>query len=143
LNPNSTAIFASRLLNGRPPIIFEDGEQSRDFTHVSDIVQGILLALESDSAVGHAVNLGTGRPTSVAQVAQVISAGMGLEIEPILIAPISATSPTASPTDPGARAVGFGRHDLRGRHGRFRRGCRTRRPRTRSTTVPGVAGLAR
>jgi dTDP-L-rhamnose 4-epimerase len=78
------AIFASRLLNGRPPVIFEDGEQSRDFTHVSDIVQGILLALESDSAVGHAVNLGTGRPTSVAQVAQVISAGMGLEIEPIL-----------------------------------------------------------
>src|SRR3954469_18422112 len=78
------AIFASRLLNGRPPVIFEDGEQSRDFTHVSDIVQGILLALESDSAVGHAVNLGTGRPTSVAQVAQVISAGMGLEIEPVL-----------------------------------------------------------
>ena len=34
------AIFASRLLNGRPPIIFEDGEQSRDFTHVSDIVAG-------------------------------------------------------------------------------------------------------
>jgi len=78
------AIFASRLLNGRAPVIFEDGEQSRDFTHVSDIVQGILLALESDSAVGNAVNLGTGRPTSVAQVAQVISAGMGLEIEPIL-----------------------------------------------------------
>jgi len=78
------AIFASRLLNGRAPVIFEDGLQSRDFTHVSDIVQGILLALESDSAVGHAVNLGTGRPTSVAQVAQVISAGMGLEIEPVL-----------------------------------------------------------
>jgi dTDP-L-rhamnose 4-epimerase len=77
------AIFASRLLNGRPPVIFEDGEQSRDFTHVSDIVQGILLALESEAAVGHAVNLGTGRPTSVAEVAQVISAGMGLEIEPV------------------------------------------------------------
>jgi dTDP-L-rhamnose 4-epimerase len=76
------AIFASRLLNGRAPVIFEDGEQSRDFTHVSDIVQGILLALESEAAVGHAVNLGTGRATSVARVAQVISAGMGLEIEP-------------------------------------------------------------
>jgi dTDP-L-rhamnose 4-epimerase len=78
------AIFASRLLNGRPPVIFEDGEQSRDFTHVSDIVQGILLALESEAAVGHAVNLGTGRPTTVAEVAQVISAGMGLDIEPVL-----------------------------------------------------------
>ena len=64
------AIFASRLLNGRPPVIFEDGEQSRDFTHVSDIVQGILLALESEAAVGHAVNLGTGRPTTVAEVAR-------------------------------------------------------------------------
>ena len=78
------AIFASRLLNGRPPIIFEDGEQSRDFIHVSDIVQGLLLALESDSAAGHAVNLGTGRPTTVAQVAQVIAAGLGLDIEPEL-----------------------------------------------------------
>ena len=64
-------------------MIFEDGEQSRDFTHVSDIVQGILRALESEAAVGHAVNLGTGRPTSVAEVAQVISAGMGLDIEPV------------------------------------------------------------
>src|SRR5436190_21404942 len=76
------AIFASRLLNGRAPVVFEDGRQSRDFTHVSDIVAGILLALESERAVGHAVNLGTGRATSVAQVARVISAGMGLEIEP-------------------------------------------------------------
>ena len=76
------AIFASRLMNRRPPIVFEDGRQSRDFTHVSDIVQGILLALESDSAVGHAVNLGTGRATTVAEVARVISAGMELDIEP-------------------------------------------------------------
>jgi dTDP-L-rhamnose 4-epimerase len=77
------AIFASRLLNERPPLIFEDGEQSRDFIHVSDIVRGILCALESEDAVGKAVNLGTGRPTTVAQVADVISGGMGLEIEPI------------------------------------------------------------
>ena len=76
------AIFASRLMNRRPPVVFEDGLQSRDFTHVSDIVQGILLALESDAAVGHAVNLGTGRATTVAEVARVISAGMELDIEP-------------------------------------------------------------
>jgi dTDP-L-rhamnose 4-epimerase len=78
------AIFASRLLNGRPPMVFEDGLQSRDFIHVSDIVRAILLALESDAAVGHAINLGTGVPTTVAQVAEVISAGMGLDIEPEL-----------------------------------------------------------
>jgi dTDP-L-rhamnose 4-epimerase len=76
------AIFASRLLNGRAPVIFEDGLQSRDFTHVSDIVQGILLALETDEGVGQAFNLGTGRPTTVADVARVISAGMNLDIEP-------------------------------------------------------------
>jgi dTDP-L-rhamnose 4-epimerase len=76
------AIFASRLLNGRPPVIFEDGEQSRDFIHVSDIVAGILLALESEQAPGHAINLGTGRPTTVADVAYVISRGLGLKIEP-------------------------------------------------------------
>jgi dTDP-L-rhamnose 4-epimerase len=54
------AIFASRLLNQNPPIIFEDGEQTRDFIHVSDIVEGIVLALESEEAIGHALNLGGG-----------------------------------------------------------------------------------
>jgi dTDP-L-rhamnose 4-epimerase len=77
------AIFASRLLNGKAPMIFEDGRQSRDFTHVSDIVQGILLALESESAVGHALNLGTGRATSVDVVARVLADGMGVDLEPI------------------------------------------------------------
>jgi dTDP-L-rhamnose 4-epimerase len=76
------AIFASRLLNGRAPIVFEDGRQSRDFIHVSDIVRGILLALESDDAVGQALNLGTGRPTTVARVAEVIADGLGLDIQP-------------------------------------------------------------
>ncbi len=76
------AIFASRLLNGRAPMIFEDGAQSRDFTHVSDVVRGILLALESKDAVGNAVNLGTGQPTTIAEVADVISAGLGLDLEP-------------------------------------------------------------
>jgi dTDP-L-rhamnose 4-epimerase len=77
------AIFASRLLNGRPPVIFEDGEQSRDFIHVSDIVRAIGLALESERAAGHAVNLGTGRPSTVAQIAQALSAGLQADIEPV------------------------------------------------------------
>jgi dTDP-L-rhamnose 4-epimerase len=78
------AIFASRLLNGRPPVVFEDGEQSRDFTHVSDIVRGITLALESDRAAGHAINLGTGRPTSVRAIAETLAAGLETDIEPTL-----------------------------------------------------------
>ena len=78
------AIFASRLLNGRPPVIFEDGCQSRDFIHVDDVVRGIILALERDPANGQAINLGTGRPTSVLQIAQALAAGMDSEVEPIL-----------------------------------------------------------
>jgi dTDP-L-rhamnose 4-epimerase len=65
-------------------VIFEDGEQSRDFTHVSDIVQGILQSLESETAPGHAINLGTGRQTSVARVAEVLAAGIGADVEPEL-----------------------------------------------------------
>jgi dTDP-L-rhamnose 4-epimerase len=77
------AIFASRLLNGRAPVIFEDGEQSRDFIHVSDIVRAITLALESEPATGYAINLGTGRPSTVAQIAQALSAGLQVDVEPI------------------------------------------------------------
>jgi dTDP-L-rhamnose 4-epimerase len=76
------AIFASRLLNGRPPVIFEDGCQSRDFIHVGDIVEGIIRALESDRAVGHAVNLGTGQPSTVEQVLDALARGLGVECEP-------------------------------------------------------------
>lgn len=78
------AIFASRLLNRNPPLIFEDGNQSRDFIHVSDIANGILLALESEDAVGHAINLGTGRPTSVRRVAEVLSLELGVDVQPTL-----------------------------------------------------------
>jgi dTDP-L-rhamnose 4-epimerase len=76
------AIFSSRLLNGRSPIIFEDGNQSRDFTSVSDIVTGIERALVSDAAVGHAINLGTGRRSSIAEVGDALIAGLGTDIAP-------------------------------------------------------------
>ena len=79
------AIFASRLLNGRAPLIFEDGLQSRDLIHVSDIVEGIVLALETETAVGSAVNLGTGRPTTVREVATVLADGLGVDVEPEIV----------------------------------------------------------
>jgi dTDP-L-rhamnose 4-epimerase len=78
------AIFSSRLLNNRAPLIFEDGLQSRDFIHVSDIVEGIVRALESEDAVGHAINLGTGRAVSVREVADLIGAGLGRDLAPEL-----------------------------------------------------------
>jgi dTDP-L-rhamnose 4-epimerase len=64
------AIFASRLLNGRPPKVFEDGEQRRDFVSVHDVAHACVLALESDSAVGHTINIGSGRSASVMEVAE-------------------------------------------------------------------------
>jgi dTDP-L-rhamnose 4-epimerase len=80
------AIFSARLLNDQPPLIFEDGEQTRDFVHVSDIVQANLLALEKDSADYQAVNVGTGVPTSVRQVARILAGGLGKDIEPEIVA---------------------------------------------------------
>jgi dTDP-L-rhamnose 4-epimerase len=76
------AIFSSRLLNDRSPLVFEDGRQSRDFIHVKDIVAGILLALESDDAVGQAINLGTGRPTTIAEMGTLLAQGLGKDHSP-------------------------------------------------------------
>jgi len=79
------AIFSSRLLNDQPPTVFEDGEQSRDFVHVSDIVQANLLALETDNGDYEAMNIGTGRPTSVKQISKVLAQGLGKDIAPEIV----------------------------------------------------------
>jgi dTDP-L-rhamnose 4-epimerase len=79
------AIFSSRLLNGNPPMIFEDGEQTRDFVHVSDIVQANLLTLETDRADYQSVNVGTGVATSVQTVCELLAQGLGLEIQPEIV----------------------------------------------------------
>jgi dTDP-L-rhamnose 4-epimerase len=67
------AIFSGRLLNRQPPVIYEDGLQSRDFIHVSDIVQGLLLAMDRPEADHQVFNLGTGIPASVGQVAEMLT----------------------------------------------------------------------
>jgi dTDP-L-rhamnose 4-epimerase len=79
------AIFSARLQNDQSPVIFEDGEQTRDFVHVSDIVQANLLALTTDQADYHAVNVGTGTPTSVRTVAKLLASGLGKDIEPTIV----------------------------------------------------------
>lgn len=79
------AIFSSRLLNGKPPLIFEDGQQTRDFVHVRDIVQANLLALDSEAANYQAINIGTGRRTSVAEIATLLTARLGLDIAPRIV----------------------------------------------------------
>src|SRR5436190_2144467 len=78
------AIFSSRLLNGRPPLVFEDGRQTRDFIDVRDIARCCTLALSEEGADGRTLNVGTGVPTSIAAVAETIAGGLGKEIEPEL-----------------------------------------------------------
>ena len=79
------AIFASRLLNNAAPILFEDGNQLRDFVHVSDVVRACLLAAENPSAVGQAFNVASGSQRTVREVARAISKAMGKEhIAPLI-----------------------------------------------------------
>jgi dTDP-L-rhamnose 4-epimerase len=78
------AIIATRLLNGRPPTIFEDGRQRRDFCHVSDIVQANLAAaVAPDEALYQAYNVGTGRSLTVLELARTLARGLGREEVPI------------------------------------------------------------
>ncbi|MEO8724921.1 MAG: NAD-dependent epimerase/dehydratase family protein, partial [Acidobacteriaceae bacterium] len=71
------AIFASQLLNDRAPMIFEDGGQMRDFVSVHDVVQANLLAMEESGADGRAVNIGSGSPVTISDVAGALNRSLG------------------------------------------------------------------
>lgn len=80
------AIFASRLLNGQVPMIFEDGEQRRDFVHVRDVARAFATALEHSQAPGETFNVGSGRDISVRQIAEELARAMGRNgIEPEIV----------------------------------------------------------
>lgn len=77
------AIFCTRLLSGRRPLVFEDGAQRRDLVHVSDVVRANLLALEAPAAVGEAINVGTGSSISVRELAVTLARRLGRDdLEP-------------------------------------------------------------
>jgi dTDP-L-rhamnose 4-epimerase len=78
------AIFASRLLNGGRPLVFEDGMQSRDFVHVRDVARALACALDRAPVAGGVYNVGTGRPTSVLALCRMLATGLGSDIEPLL-----------------------------------------------------------
>jgi dTDP-L-rhamnose 4-epimerase len=77
------AIFAARLLNRRPPLVFEDGNQQRDFVHVEDVARACLLALETQSGIGSVFNVGSGRSRTILSIAEDLARVVGLsQIEP-------------------------------------------------------------
>ena len=71
------SIFSNRMRQNLPINIFEDGQESRDFVHVSDVVQAILSSLEVPLSGFHAINVGSGVPTSVMQVAEILCGLLG------------------------------------------------------------------
>jgi dTDP-L-rhamnose 4-epimerase len=77
------SIFATRILNGQAPILYEDGEQTRDMCFVEDIARANLLAATSDKLDGLPVNVGSGRATTVREMARLVGEALGQPIEPL------------------------------------------------------------
>ncbi|MDI6827403.1 MAG: NAD-dependent epimerase/dehydratase family protein, partial [Armatimonadota bacterium] len=79
------SIFASRIKNGEPPLIYEDGLESRDFVHVEDVVQACMLAMTNENADYQIVNVGSGTALSVIDAARIMIRVMGASVEPEVI----------------------------------------------------------
>ncbi len=78
------AVFAARLLNGKAPLVFEDGEQMRDFVSIHDIVRANMLAMERPESDDQVINIGGGVPIKIREVAEILAASMGIAIEPVI-----------------------------------------------------------
>ena len=79
------ANFCSRLIAGSPPMIFEDGEQKRDFVHVDDVARAFRLAMETGAANREIINIGSGRSYTIRQVAQETAQALGRDLEPEIL----------------------------------------------------------
>lgn len=79
------AIFLSRLLNGEPPIIYEDGQQTRDFISVHDVVAAVQLSIDTPASNGKVFNIGTGIPRRIVDVAHTLARLVGREnLQPVI-----------------------------------------------------------
>lgn len=79
------AIFLSRLANGKPPVIYENGFQTRDFISVHDIVRANLVVLENDKANYQVYNVGSGKPTTIVEIAEMLAKMTSSSIEPEIL----------------------------------------------------------
>ncbi|WP_419805387.1 NAD-dependent epimerase/dehydratase family protein [Terriglobus sp.] len=79
------AVFASRMLNGKQPLIFEDGEQQRDFVSIHDIVRANILAMDAPKSNGEVINVGSGKPVSIRRIAELLASALGSRgLEPVV-----------------------------------------------------------
>jgi dTDP-L-rhamnose 4-epimerase len=77
------AIFATRILNGKAPVIYEDGQQTRDFIHVEDIADAVVHAALNDVPHG-TYNVGTGIPRTIESVARMLAEKLGADLPPVI-----------------------------------------------------------
>jgi len=77
------SLFSTALLDGRQPIIYGDGEQTRDFTYVANIVDGVLRACDAPRAAGEVINVATGGRISLNELLRVMSRLVGADVSPI------------------------------------------------------------
>ena len=75
-------MFATALLENRPPTIFGDGEQTRDFTYVANVVDGVLRACEAPRASGEIINVATGGRISLNQLFEEMRKLIGADVKP-------------------------------------------------------------
>jgi dTDP-L-rhamnose 4-epimerase len=78
------AVFGSRMLNGNAPLVFEDGEQMRDFVSIHDIVRANMLAMERPESDGEVINVGCGTPITIRRVAELLASELGVALQPVI-----------------------------------------------------------
>jgi nucleoside-diphosphate-sugar epimerase len=81
------SLFVSALTDGRPPAIYGDGEQTRDFTYVDNVVDGVLRACEAPDVQGRVINVATGGRVSLNELFRTLRAVIGTNVEPTYAPP--------------------------------------------------------
>jgi nucleoside-diphosphate-sugar epimerase len=77
------SLFATALLENRPPTIYGDGEQTRDFTYVANVVDGVLRACEAPAASGQIINVATGGRISINMLFETMRRLLGADVAPV------------------------------------------------------------